>query len=631
MDKNSLVGFVLIFLLLIGYSWYKAPTQAEIQEQQRLRDSVAQAKIIADSLALLPEQPATNPINSTQQQLPDSVRTQQLSGKYGVFAPAASGTEQELKIENDVMIVTFTNKGGRIKNVEMKEHKKLIKNEDGTRTKVPLQLLEDTKNKFEYILPVNSASTKEVFTGDLFFQPEVSGKTVTFRANTSTGGSFEQVYTINDSYLMDYDVRLNNLGSAISRSEKSLKLNWINYLDKLEKEDRYEASYSSVYYKKAGKDPSYCSCRSEDEENLETPVKWVSHAQQFFNTSLISKDKFASAKVATTAMFDAKEPDLKMLSANIKIPLTNPDNQTIAMQLFSGPNDYSMLRSYDIDLEDIIPFGWSIFGWVNRHVIRPMFNFLAGFIPNYGIVILILTIILKTLLFPLQYKMLYSQVKMRVLKPELAKLKERIGDDSQKLQMEQMKLYRETGASPFSGCLPVFLQMPVWIALYRFFPAAVDFRQKGFLWADDLSSYDEIINFGFSIWPLGSHLSLFTILWIIATLAYTYYNSKDMDFSAQPMMKYIQYFMPLMFIFIFNSYASGLTCYLFFSSLINISQIIITKNFIINHDKVREEIAQHRKKPKKAGFAEKLEKAMKQQQAQQERNAKKEEARKKRK
>jgi len=628
MDKNSITGFILIFLIIIGYSWYTAPTEAQIQEHKRQQDSIANAKIMADSIANLPEQPI---IENKPQEIPDSVRSQQLSGKFGVFAPAAQGAEKEIKIENDVMIVTFTNKGGRIKNVEMKDHKKLIKHEDGTRTKVPLQLLEDHKNKFDYILPVNSASTKEVFTGDLFFEPQVSGKTVTFKANTSTGGSFEQVYTIHDSYLMDYNVRLNNLGSAISRSESVLKLNWVNYLDKLEKEDRYEASYSSIYYKEDGKDPSYCSCRSEDDATLEKPVKWVSSAQQFFNTSLIAKDNFKSAKVATTEMFDTKNPDLKKLTANIQIPLTNPDNQTVAMQLFSGPNDYALLRSYNIDLEDIIPFGWSIFGWVNRHVIRPMFNFLAGFIPNYGIVILILTIILKTILYPLQYKMLYSQVKMRVLKPELAKLKEKIGDDAQKLQMEQMKLYRETGASPFSGCFPVFLQMPVWIALYRFFPAAVDFRQKGFLWADDLSSYDEIINFGFSIWPLGSHLSLFTILWIIATIAYTYYNSKDMDFSAQPMMKYIQYFMPLMFIFIFNSYASGLTCYLFFSSLINISQIIITKNFIINHDKVRAEIAEHRKKPKKAGFAQKLEKAMKQQQAQQERLSKQRDGRKKRK
>jgi len=621
MDKNNIFGFILIFLILIGYSWFKAPTEAEIQEHQRLQDSVAHAAFIIDSLAQLPEQPTI--VDQAPQVIPDSVLTEQLSGQFGVFAPAAKGTEKELKIENDVMIVTFTNKGGRIKNVEMKDHKKLIIHEDGTRTKVPLQLLEDTKNKFEYILPINSASTKEVFTGDLYFQPQISGKTVTFKAITSTGGSFEQIYTINDGYLMDYNIRLNNLGSAISRSESSIRLNWVNYLDKLEKEDRYEASYSSIYFKEVGDDPSYCSCRGEDEENLETPVKWVSHAQQFFNTSLIATEPFKSAKVATTDMFDPKDPDLKRLTADIQIPLTNPDNQTVAMQLFSGPNHYNILKSYNIDLEDIIPFGWSIFGWVNRHVIRPMFEFLAKYIGNYGIVILILTIILKTVLYPLQYKMLYSQVKMRVLKPELAKLKERIGDDAQKLQMEQMKLYRETGASPFSGCLPVFLQMPVWIALYRFFPAAVDFRQKGFLWADDLSSYDEIINFGVSIWPLGSHLSLFTILWIIATLAYTYYNSKDMDFTAQPMMKYIQYFMPLMFIFIFNSYASGLTCYLFFSSLINISQIIITKNFIIDHDKVRAEIAEHRKKPKKAGFAQKLEKAMKDQQAQQARNAKK--------
>lgn len=627
MDKNTVVGFTLIFLLLLAMSWMKTPSQEEIERQKFVQDSIKNATILADSLAKLPEEIQPK---ETVPVLSDSMKNIQLAGKFGAFSPAASGEDQIVTLENDLMIVKFSTKGGKIKEVELKEHKKLVKDAEGNSIKTPLKLLEDEKNKFEYILPVGN---KNIYTSDLYFTPQVSGKSISLKAQTSTGGFIEQKYTLEDgSYLMDYDVNLNNLGGVISRNEPTIKLNWVNYMDQLEKAVYYEATYSSVYYKTMDKDPSYCSCRGDDEQNLDKPLKWVSHAQQFFNSTLIADNKFKSADLETKMLDTEAQEDLKKIVSKINIPIDNADNESITMKFYVGPNDYNILKSYNIDLEDIIPFGWSIFGWVNRHVIRPMFNFLAAFIPNYGLLILVLTIILKTVLFPLQYKMLYSQVKMRVLKPELAKLKERIGDDPQKLQMEQMKMYRETGASPFSGCLPVMLQMPVWIALYRFFPAAIDFRQQPFLWADDLSSYDEIVQLGFSLPFLGSHISLFTVLWIISTIAYTYYNSKDMDFSAQPMMKYIQYFMPLMFIFIFNSYAAGLTCYLLFSSLINISQIIITKNFIIDHDKVRAEIAEHRKKPKKAGFAQKLEKVMKEQQAQQEKLAKqKNQAKKKRK
>ncbi|MEO1437529.1 MAG: membrane protein insertase YidC, partial [Bacteroidota bacterium] len=263
---------------------------------------------------------------------------------------------------------------------------------------------------------------------------------------------------------------------------------------------------------------------------------------------------------------------------------------------------------------------WSIFGWVNRHIVRPLFNFFAGFLPNYGLVILALTVLIKFALYPLTFRMLRSQAKMQALKPQIEKLKEKIGDDAQKMQVEQMKLYRETGANPLGGCMPMLLQMPVWIALYRFFPASIDFRQKSFLWADDLSSYDAIVTFGdipLISSVLGNHLSLFTILWAVTTVIYTYYNSKHMDFSANPTMKYIQYFMPVMFLFFFNNYAAGLTCYLLFSNLFNIGQTIITKQFIINHDKIAQELEENKKKPKKkGGFQERMEKAMKEAQAQ---------------
>ena len=239
------------------------------------------------------------------------------------------------------------------------------------------------------------------------------------------------------------------------------------------------------------------------------------------------------------------------------------------------------------NLEDVIPFGWSIFGTVNRWIIRPIFNFLATFIGNKGIVILFLTLIVKLSLYPLTYRMLYSQSKMGALKPQLESMRAKFKDDQQRQSQEQMKLYREFGVNPLGGCMPLVLQMPIWFALYRFFPAAIEFRQASFLWATDLSSYDVIARLPFEV-PLGfgSHISLFTLLWAATTLIYTYYNSKHMDMSAaNPAMRYMQYIMPIMFLGFFNSYASGLTAYLFFSNLINIAQTLVTKNYIIDQEK----------------------------------------------
>jgi len=267
-------------------------------------------------------------------------------------------------------------------------------------------------------------------------------------------------------------------------------------------------------------------------------------------------------------------------------------------------------------MEDIIPFGRSIFGTINRWIIRPIFNFLSGFVGSMGIVILILTLIVKLALYPLTYKMLHSQTKMSVLKPEMASLKEKHKDEPQKAQMETMKIYREFGVNPLGGCMPMVLQMPIWFALYRFFPASIEFRQAGFLWATDLSSYDVFFNLPWEIPFYGAHVSLFTLLWAGTTLIYTYYNSKIMDMNAiNPMMKYMQYFMPLMFLFFFNNYASGLTCYLMFSNIINIGQTLGTKNLLFNDEKIKEELYAKKKKPKKKGkFQARLEQAMKEQQ-----------------
>lgn len=620
MDRNTIIGFGLIFMLLLAVSYINKPSAEELERQQFVRDSLLTEQVRMDSLAQLEvEQIITDSIEQVLN-APDSVKTIMLSGEYGAFASLASGEESFVELENDLFKLTFTTKGGNISVAQMKNFERFVPGEDGEKgTRVPLTLLDNEKNTFEYILPVPGAAAKKIYTSDLFFQPKVSGKELVMRASIGEGQYVEQVYTIKDgSYEVEYDLRLVGLKNVLDRGSDNIQLHWVDYLNRQEKSSLYEGMYSSAYFKQVDDDPDHCNCRKSDTETSEKPIKWVSHAAQFFNASLIANEQFKAAEIATENLTE-EDPALKKLVSNIAIAYDGSTDLNMGMKFYIGPNEYNRLREYDMQLEEIIPFGWSIFGWVNRHIVRRLFNFFAGFLPNYGLVILGLTVLIKLVLYPLTFKMLRSQAKMAALKPQIAKIKERVGDDAQKVQMEQMKLYRETGANPLGGCMPMLLQMPIWIALYRFFPASIEFRQKSFLWADDLSSYDSIITFGdipLISSVLGNHLSLFTILWAITTVIYTYYNSKHMDFSANPTMKYIQYFMPIMFLFFFNNYASGLTCYLLFSNLFNIGQTIITKQFIINHDKIAQELEDNKKKPKKKNkFQERMESAMKESQA----------------
>lgn len=624
MDRNAVIGLTLIFILLIAYQQFFAPTPAEIEAEQQKIDSMARADQLADSLtlqqkALETKDPAADGA-TTDTAVSDSLRNLQLMGVYGPFAAAAKGAEELVTLENDLFVVTFSTKGGRIKEVRLKNYYKVGLDEKGKEVKSELLLLEDEKNKFEYILPMDNLPSGGISTGDLYFTPQRADNSVTFRANAGDGRYFEQTYRIAPgTYQIEYDLRFEGLNNIISRGTEAIQLNWLNYLDKLEKSTRYERNYSTVYFKVAEEGPDYCKCTSSDTEDTQGKnVKWIAHANQFFNSTIHADEQFGEAFLEAE-MLDEDAPDLKKLYSEVKIPFNHGSSETFGMQMYVGPNEFDRLYAMGDDLEDIIPFGWSIFGGINRWIIRPIFSFLSGFIGSKGIVILILTLIVKLVLYPLTYKMLYSQSKMGALKPHLEGLRDKFKDDPQKLQMEQMKIYREFGVNPLGGCMPMVLQMPIWFALYRFFPASIEFRQASFLWATDLSSYDIFVRLPFEI-PLGfgSHISLFTLLWAGTTLIYTYYNSKHMDMSANPAMKYMQYLMPIMFLGFFNSYAAGLTCYLFFSNVMNITQTIVTKNVIIDQEKIKEEMDAYRKKPKKkGGFQQRLEAALKEQQKKQ--------------
>lgn len=607
---STIIGMGLIFLLLYIWMQYSAPPKpAQDQASQPATQTAEQPQQQTAATATAP-QGGSEPPQS------DSLRQAALSGQYGAFAPAANGQEQFEVLENDLIRVTFSSKGGRIKEVFLKKFEKISVDSSEKEIKNPVRLLEDDKNRFGYELALNTG--QKVNTADLYFTAVKNGNTVTFRADAGQGRYLEQTYALNpENYRLDYQVGGNGLNGVLAQN--SLRLQWINHLDKLEKNQQYERSMSSVYFKADDASADYCDCRKNDTESLgEKPVKWFGHSNQFFNTSFIANNFSFREFTGETQMLTDADPDLKLLKTSALVPL---DNGTASMTIYSGPNEFDRLRSFGTNLEDLIPFGSSIFGSINRWVIHPMLEFLARFIGNQGIVILMLTLLVKLLLYPLTYRMVLSQAKMAALKPRLEALKKKFGDDQQAMSMETMKMYSEYRVNPLGGCLPILLQMPIWFALYRFFPAAIEFRQESFLWATDLSSYDSIMQLPFHLpFGAGAHVSLFTLIWVVTTLWYTWYSMKQMDTTAMQndqmkIMKYMQYFMPVMFMFFFNSFASGLTLYLCFSNILNISQTVATKQFLIDNEKIRAELEANKNKPQKSGgWRDRFEQAMKEQQ-----------------
>ncbi len=584
MDRNQIIGFILIFATLLAWNMLNAPSKEELAKSQRIKDS----------LALVSVQ------DTFQEAAPQTLISIDTAG---VVAGDTNRVEaQVVSLENEVVKIDFNTKGGKIVGATLKNYQR--SNDKNYDEKV--KLAGDPRNRFDFIFPVGNAN---INTESLFFTPKITGNKLEMVATMPSGKAITQTYELKGDYKVDFSLAHSEVMSATPT------LVWNEILPKLEKSTLYEQNYSTVYYKESEEGSAdYCNCTSSDLDDLAgKQLDWLSHSNQFFNISLMANNfKFKGGKFETVMTDIKNTEDLKSLKSTVELP---QDVKRYDMSMYVGPNVFENLKAYDNGLEQIIPFGSSIFGTINRYIVRPSFDFLSGFISSKGIVIILLIFIIKMLLYPLLYKMLHSQAKMAALKPELAVLKTKYKDDLQKQQMESMKVYQEFGVSPLSGCLPMLMQMPIWIALYRFFPASITFRREPFLWADDLSSYDSFFKLGFEIPFFGAHISLFTLLWAISTVIYTYYSTKDVDMSANPAMKYVQYFMPIMFLGFFNSYASGLTCYMFFSNLINILQIIFTKKFIFDDEKIRKELEVQKLKPKKVGgFQSRLQDALKQQQ-----------------
>ena len=634
MNRNSIIGFLLIAAIMVGYTVWMTPSAEEMAQKQQVQDSIANVnrarQIVIDSiknaeLAKVPEENISP--NTSPQQTAEIVSTDyaSLKNNYDVFANSAVGDDKIYILENDLVKIEIGSKGGFIKNVELKDYQ--------TFDSLPLTLFNPETSNFGLSFFVNS---RVINTSGLYFQTDATethlkvgyDKQLSFSmrlyADAGEGALdkskyIEYLYTLeSDNYMFDFTINVVNMQNIISTNTNYLDLNWYADLKKQEKSADRFSGLPTVYYKYYKDDVEYMDENDDDVEDVNTKLKWVAFKQRFFSSILIAKNNFDNG---TLKVFTQEKPSseryLRSMQADFGIPYNKSGETSIALQFYFGPNTFYGLKSYGIGLEDLIPVGWGIFGWINKWIVIPVFNWLGGYGWNYGIVILVLTLMLKTALFPIAYKTYLSSAKMRVLKPEVDELSKKYPkkDDAMKKQQAVMGLYKKAGANPASGCIPMLLQMPILIAMFRFFPASIELRQQSFLWATDLSSYDSIYNLPFNIPYYGDHVSLFTLLMTVSTIMYTYLNNQMMSGQTQQMpgMKTMMYIMPIMFLGLFNNYASGLSYYYFLANIITFGQMFAFR-YLINEDKLRKQIEINKKKPakKKSAFQKRLEDAAKQ-------------------
>lgn len=612
MDRNTLVGFALLALMTVGYVLYTGNEQKKL-DAYRQAQQIEAAK--ADSIKALSAKSDTSKgsaLNNTAPAVPQVT---------GSFASLVQGSEELTTIETEDCIYTFSNKGGTIYSVQLKRYKNFDKE--------PLVLFKGNQNNLHFTLPTKEGKT--IKSDQLFFKSD-KGNTVlrsddklvlSYVATLESGQEYIHEYTINGSgYLLDFNVKFKNLGSVLASGLKEVKLDWNQRMPSLERNVKEEQMYSNLYYRTSDKYVEELSSRNADDLKTEQSVQWVSVKQKFFNNTLVALDEPFGTGSRLKIKPEEGTPDyVKDASASLIVPVDNPDDFSYKMQWHFGPNQYNQLRKLKIGLEEVIPLGWAIFGWVNRFMIIPIFNFLDNFIPNYGIIILILTLIIKIVLSPLNQKQLVASAKMQLLKPEIDQLKKKYGDDKQMIGVKQMELFRSAGVNPVGGCLPILLQMPILFAMYRFFPNSIELRQQPFLWADDLSHYDSILTLPFNIPIYGDHVSLFTILMAATSFFYTQITMKQQqatmtDDMMAMQMKIMQYLTPVMFLVMFNSFSAALSYYYFLFNLLSIAQTVLLKRFFIDENALKEEIEANKKKPKKkSAWQEKLDQMMQQQQA----------------
>ena len=628
MDKNTIIGFLLIGALLIGFSMYNSDDETAKPTAAKTEVPVAKKEVAKVDVPLaLAKGDSSLGVDSVRK----LIELETLKKDFGLFYAAAKGTQEELMVENDKLKIWFSNKGGYISRVELKGYHTFA---DRLTKKNDLNLF--IKDSSYYQLNFNHIN-KKFNTRDFYF---VSSKTtgngnvtaVSFKllAENNPGKFIEFQYLIPAAgYKLDFNINISGLEREISGTDKGLTFEWQQFTPKQEKIISEERKVASVfYYDNEEEEDDYISEGARDEiEELPASTKWVSLKQQFFSSAFIaSKEAIKGGKVSSYFGED-DTTYVKRLKAELPIPMAAAGLTSNNYSLFFGPNEYDLLESYKVNLEDEVNLGWGIFGWVNDYIMKPLFSLFYGWGLSAGICIILLTFAIKMMLFPITYKNFMSSAKMRVIKPELDKLNEQNKNaDPLKKQQATMELYKKTGVNPMAGCIPALLQMPILYALYRLFPSLMELRQEPFLWAEDLSAYDSIYEFGFEVPIYGDHISLFTILMAISLFFYTKYTQQmtpsaastgggEMQQAIQKQMKIMMNIMPFLMLFFFNNVAAGLTFYYFLANVITIMQAIVIKKFFINEEAILAKIEEHKQKPvTKSRFQRKLEELQQQQQ-----------------
>lgn len=636
LDRNSIIGLILIGVILLVFSYVTQPSDEEIAAIKKAQEAKEKAKTEQPIKNTVAENVVTNQVldtnilDTTSFVVNDSLKDIEKFATYGPFSNAVDGQKKHFTLENDKMKVTISNQGGRISSIELKEFV--------TYKKTPLILFNEDSSRFNIELTIpgitSGNSIRSINTEDLFFETtdtdfNVTGdnaKTFTLKLFGNSKSEYLAFkYTLHgSSYLVDFDIETSGFNNVLA-PHSNLFVNWSMFTPNQEKTIQNQKQISTIYYKYNNGDVDYINEMKYTKENLVASIDWVMFKQQYFNSTIISKNKPFEKTDATIETIEIPELQtqnyVQGMATNLTIPLTDDTKQKVELQYYFGPNQYETFKEIGYDLDKTMNYGWGIFGWVNAILIRPVFNVLnmTGF--QIGIIILLLTLIIKLILFPITWKTYLSSAKMRVLKPQIDALKDKIGNDKLKLQQATMSLYRQTGVNPLAGCIPMLIQMPILFALFRFFPATFELRQKSFLWAEDLSTYDSIYDLPFNIPFYGDHVSLFTLLMAISMIFYTKANSQmtsgaGMDGMMASQMKIMTYLMPVMMLFFFNSYAAGLSFYYLIANIVTIAQQWIIRKWIVDEDKILSKLEANKAKPiKKSGFAAKLEQKMKEAQA----------------
>ncbi len=624
-DKNTAIGFTLMILMLLGFSWYQANEQEKLREtQQAALDSAAAVTPSAPESVTANEQPQTVSANDTIQSdsLAQLAADQAMAAKYGVLASAISGENRPVVIRNSKVKLTLNTKGGLFASAELLDGYK------NYATKENIRLWSEAFSTMKLRLQV--AGKGEFPSDEFYFEPSAAdvdasqtAGTLTMRLQSQEQGKYlELIYTLQpDAYSVDVKVNANGLGNELEMAAKPLQLEWAAAGMNNEKGLAAERSRCSVYYREGEEDRDYLSESDDDSYTAEEPLQWVAFKQDYFTAAVIAKDGFqAGSYMQVNVPQDSVHT--KLYQSKLLLAMKGGENAFGEMTFYFGPNDYKELKKLNVDeIDRVIDYGWSIIGTVNRYCVRPLFWFFSTFIGSWGLIILLVTLSIKTVLFPITWKNFLSSAKMRVLKPEIDEINRKFeGKDPMQKQTATMALYRQTGVNPFAGCIPVLLQMPILYAMFRFFPAEIVLRGKSFLWADDLAAYDSILSWEQHIPVLssiyGNHVSGFTILMCISTFFYSKLSMGSQPQMAQqpgmPNMTVMMNIFTVMMLFFFNSQPSGLSLYYFMANMVSIGQMWAIKKYFIDENAIRAKIEENKKKPQtKSSFMQRLEDAQK--------------------